>query len=88
MPPESFVDATIAAAFLCVSKKYLLRLSRLGFIPAHPFGLGTRKTWRYLLSELHSHVRGFSVAQTASNDYHGTPETHRMKPGSSREGGL
>ena len=49
---EYFVDAAVAAAFLSITPKYLLKLSRLGAVPAHPLGTGTRKQWRYRLSEL------------------------------------
>jgi hypothetical protein len=49
---EHFVDPAIAAAFLSITRKYLLKLSRLGAIPAHPFGVGSRKQWRYRTSEL------------------------------------
>ena len=52
--PERFVDAETAAAFLSITRKYLLKLSRLGLIPAHPFGVGSRKQWRYRISELES----------------------------------
>ena len=50
--PERFVDATVAAAFLSITRKYLLKLSRLGIVPAHPLGIGSRKQWRYRISEL------------------------------------
>ena len=50
--PERFVDAAVAATFLSITRKYLLKLSRLGLIPAHPFGVGSRKQWRYRISEL------------------------------------
>ena len=49
---ESYVDAERAAAFLAVSRKTLLALSRKGHLPAHPIGLGPRKIWRFRLSEL------------------------------------
>ena len=49
---EHFVDATLAAKFLSISRKYLLKLSRLGHVPAHPVGIGSRKQWRYRISEL------------------------------------
>jgi hypothetical protein len=58
--PERFVDATTAAAFLSITRKYLLKLSRLGLVPAHPFGVGSRKQWRYRISELES----WGLAQT------------------------
>jgi hypothetical protein len=49
---EHFVDASTAAEFLAISRKYLLKLSRLGLVPAYPLGIGSRKQWRYLVSEL------------------------------------
>jgi hypothetical protein len=49
---EHFVDAAVAAAFLSITRKYLLKLSRLQIVPAHPIGVGSRKQWRYLVSEL------------------------------------
>src|ERR1700739_1331162 len=51
---KRFVDADKAAQYLCCSRKHLLKLSIHGKVPAHPLpGSGTRRTWRYLLSELH-----------------------------------
>ncbi len=49
---EHFVAADVAAAFLSITHKYLLKLSRLGLVPAHPIGIGSRKQWRYRISEL------------------------------------
>lgn len=49
---ESYVDAERAAGFLAMSRKTLLALSRKGHLPAHPIGRGTRKIWRFRLSEL------------------------------------
>ena len=53
---EYFVDATLAAKFLSISRKYLLKLSRLGHVPAHPVGIGSRKQWRYRISEVEKWV--------------------------------
>jgi hypothetical protein len=50
--PERFVDADVAADFLSISRKYLLKLSRLRVVPAHPVGIGSRKQWRFRISEL------------------------------------
>jgi hypothetical protein len=50
--PERFVDADAAAVFLSITRKYLLKLSRLSLVPAHPIGVGSRKQWRYRISEL------------------------------------
>jgi hypothetical protein len=49
---EQFVDARIAAEFLAITRKYLLKLSRLQIVPAHPIGIGCRRQWRYRISEL------------------------------------
>jgi hypothetical protein len=83
MEPEAFVDAAAAAAFLCVSRKHILKLSRLGRIPAHPLGFGTRKTWRFLLSELRDHVLGIgAVTEPMPN-----ANQDRINAGSPRKGG-
>ncbi len=52
------MDATVAAVFLSITRKYLLKLSRLGLVPAHPLGIGARKQWRYRISELRAKVIG------------------------------
>jgi hypothetical protein len=64
---EHFVDAAKAAEFLSLSRKHILRLSLLGVIPAHLLGTGTRKTWRYLLSELRAYVLAQGTAEVAKN---------------------
>ena len=65
---ERFVDATTAAEFLSITRKYLLKLSRLGIIPAHPIGVGSRKQWRYLISELAEWVLSQSATQPDNKD--------------------
>ena len=62
--PERFVSATEAATFLGIHPKTLQRLARSGLVPAHPFGEGTRKHWRYLLSELDVWLRARSASGT------------------------
>ena len=49
---EPFVDANRAADFLLITRRHLLELARAGEIPAHPIGVGKRKTWRFRLSEI------------------------------------
>jgi len=49
---EHFVDADTAAAFLSLSRKHVLKLARLGLIPAYPISFGTRSVWRFRISEL------------------------------------
>lgn len=54
---EAFVDAKGAGEFLQLNWRTVQKWAREGTIPAHPFGSGPRKTWRFLLSELHEWVR-------------------------------
>lgn len=81
---ECFVDASIAADYLGCSRKYVLRLSRRGAIPAHPISFGRRVTWRYLLSELRAWVLGNTVPVTLGAS---SESGRRMAGGSPRKGG-
>jgi hypothetical protein len=54
---ECFVDADAAAKFLFLTRRRVLEMARGGELPAHPLGSGRRKTWRFLLSELHDYIR-------------------------------
>jgi len=56
--PEPFVDAPRVAELLGIKRRHVLEMARAGQIPAHPLGPGSRKTWRFRLSEI-------SVAVTA-----------------------
>ena len=49
---EPFVDARKAAEFLMITRRRVLEMARTGEIPAHAIGEGTRKMWRFRLSEL------------------------------------
>lgn len=80
---EHFVDASIAAEYLHCSRKHILRLSRLGVIPAHPISFSRRVTWRYLLSELRAWVLGNVVPTTVAT----SESSRRMAGGSPRKGG-
>jgi excisionase family DNA binding protein len=51
LQPEPYIDAKHAAQYLSMSPKKLLCLARSGGVPAHGIG-GTRKMWRFRLSEL------------------------------------
>jgi hypothetical protein len=57
-PIEYFVDAAEAAAFLKVAVRRVKEFARKGIIPAHPLGEGSRKVWRFLLSELSEYMLG------------------------------
>ena len=52
LEPEHYVCSEEAARFLKLNLRTIQRLAREGAIPAHPFGEGSRKSWRFLLSEL------------------------------------
>ncbi len=81
---EHFVDASKAAEYLHCSRKHILRLSRLGLIPAHPISFGRRVTWRYLLSELHAWVLSNRVPVNFAGK---GASGRRMAGGSPRKGG-
>jgi hypothetical protein len=52
---EPFVGAQSVAAFLGVTRRQVLGMARRGVIPAHGLidqGNGTRKLWRFRLSEV------------------------------------
>lgn len=55
--PEHYVTSDEAASFLKLNLRTVQRLAREGMIPAHPFGERSRKTWRFLLSELDEWMR-------------------------------
>jgi excisionase family DNA binding protein len=54
--PESFVDARRVAELLEIKRRRVLEMARAGQIPAHPLGTGSRKTWRFRLSEISAAV--------------------------------
>jgi excisionase family DNA binding protein len=64
--PEPYVDAKDGAAFLRVHPKTLMRLARKGEVPAYSFSEGTRRHWRFLISELDTWMR----SRVNSNPHH------------------
>jgi hypothetical protein len=54
---EPFVEANAAAEFLRYSCRTVKQMAREGRSPAHPFGIGPRKRWYFLISELAEHLR-------------------------------
>jgi hypothetical protein len=50
--PEPFVDADAAAQFLSLTRRRVLDLARAGKLPGHPLGNGSRRVWRFRLSEI------------------------------------
>jgi hypothetical protein len=79
---EPFVDADVAARFLSLSRKHILKLAIQGLIPAHPLGLGQRKTWRFLLSELRDWMLTKGSSHGANAD-----DSRTIACGSPRKGG-
>ena len=49
---EPFVDAVAVGAFLQLRRRRVLELARRGVIPAYPVGAGSRRVWRFRLSEV------------------------------------
>lgn len=66
---EPFVTATEAAIFLAITKRRVLELARAGELPAHPLGCGSRKTWRFRLSELADKISQKNTASDANSRY-------------------
>jgi len=67
-PPEPFVDAARAAAFLCCSRKHVLYLARTGQITAYPRGGKSRRTWLFRLSDLEAYVLTCAGRSSHSNE--------------------
>ena len=61
---EPFVDETVIARFLQLTPRRVLEMARDCEIPAQPIGRGTRKTWRFRLSEIDAH---FSTKQNSTS---------------------
>lgn len=60
-PPEPFVDAVRAAEFLSLRTRRVIELARMGQLPAYPLGAGTRRVWRFRLSELAAALSGMAA---------------------------
>ncbi len=52
---EPFVDEIVIARFLQITPRRVLEMARAGEVPRHPIGKGSRKTWRFRLSEIDAH---------------------------------
>ncbi len=59
--PEPFVDAVETGRFLQLRPRRVLELARQGVIPAYPLGTGSRRVWRFRLSEVAAALRASSV---------------------------
>ncbi len=55
---EPFVDANAAGTYLKLHPVTVQRFARNGSLPAHPLQKGSRKHWRFLLSELGDWLKG------------------------------
>lgn len=63
-PPEPYVPAEVAAAFLFITPRRIKELARAGKIPAYPLGDGQRRIWRFRLSEIASALSKQPVRQS------------------------
>jgi excisionase family DNA binding protein len=54
---EPYVSPEEAAAFLKTNRLKVIRMARLGALPAHALGRGRRRQWRFKLSELDNHMQ-------------------------------
>ena len=54
---EPYVSPEEAAGFLNTNRLKIIRMARLGALPAHPLGTGKRRQWRFKLSELDKHMQ-------------------------------
>jgi phage terminase Nu1 subunit (DNA packaging protein) len=71
---ETYVDADAVAAFLKMKRKTVLEWARRGIVPAHSWGQGRRKVWRFLISEI---ARQGNPVQSTIED--GSPEIARLE---------
>jgi hypothetical protein len=58
---EPFVDAVETGRFLQLRPRRVLELARQGEIPAYPLGTGSRRVWRFRLSEVAAALRSSRV---------------------------
>lgn len=71
---EPYVDETVVANFLGITRRQVLQLARKHQIPAHPIA-NQRKTWRFRLSEIEAHfnsLAGHSTGATIGSAVPGT----------------
>lgn len=82
--PEPFVDAACAADFLDLKPRRVLELARAGHLPAYPLGEGTRRVWRFRLTEIAAALKQLAVPALV----YGKDETsYRSKPAKRLAGG-
>ena len=60
-PTSEWLTASEAATYLKVAHRTLVRWARLGLIPAHCLSGESRRTWRFLRSELDAKLCASSV---------------------------
>jgi len=66
--PERFIDADEAAKFLSLTRRRVLDLARARKLPGHPIGDGSRRVWRFRLSELAAAVVSTQKIRLASRE--------------------
>lgn len=76
--PERFVDAVVVGKFLSLSPRNVLNLARAGQLPGYPLGTGTRRVWRFRLSEVAAALQ--ANAQAAPLVYGESDSSYASKP--------
>jgi hypothetical protein len=72
---EGFVDADEAGKFLSLNRRRILDLARARKLPGHPIGDGTRRVWRFRLSELTA-----AVASTGKSGFYSRQRASMVRP--------
>jgi hypothetical protein len=67
--PERYVDASVLAEHLSVTRRQILEMTRRGVIPGHPLGIGaSRRIWRYKVSEVEAAIASGIRKPSASHE--------------------
>jgi len=63
---ERFVDVDEVANFLSLTRRRVLDLARDGLLPAYPIGNGSRRVWRFRLTEVAAYLRARTKSGVSS----------------------
>jgi excisionase family DNA binding protein len=81
---EPYVSAEEVAAYLNITRRQVLEMTRRGTIPGYPLGTGSsRRVWRYKLTEIDSVISG-KREMTPEHPVFGTANPGKIIDGSPR----
>ena len=63
---EPFVDASRVGEFLQLMPRRVLELTRAGKLPGHPLGDGSRRVWRFRLSEISAAIENRKLSKKSA----------------------